>query len=587
MMMVIHRLNRLKWLTAALAISFLLGFDYLRHFVFVAFLHSWPVYAISVAAVVVVILLFNQVMFATLDKMQQHLVQHNRSLSTLNAIAATVSQSLDLDATLNDALDQVLDFAGVDAAGIQLVEGEWLCLKVYRKLPPHLVEAVRTLRVGEGLSGRVAASGEPIVVHEAFSQDPRLSNAVVRQAGFESFACVPLSSKGKVVGVLSLAAYQRRMFSTADLELLSAIGHQIGVAIENAVLHAQVQQQASYLTTLIESSGNAIITVDLQGRILSWNRAAESIYGWTKAEAIGQVIPMVPGHLRDEATQLMDGIIQTGETVANFETQRLRKGDELIPVLVTVSPICDATGNVVRILGISTDMRDRKRLEHDLLRQQRDLAVLHERERLARALHDDVGQVLGYVNMQTQAVRELLATGQTAAADSHLARLADVAQSTHANLREHILGLKLGAVREQPFLPALEAHLQRFSRYDDVHVELNADHARGIRFAPDAATQLLCIIQEALTNTQKHAHAQHVRVSCAVDSDQACITIVDDGQGFDLAQVVRQDGRHFGLRIMRDRAEEIGGQLQVQSCPGQGTTVTVTVPIAEQEGVIR
>jgi PAS domain S-box-containing protein len=583
----LYQIKRLKWLTAALAISFLLGFDYVRHFVFVAFLHSWPAYAISAAAVVALILLFNQVMFATLDKMQQHLVQHNRSLSTLNAIAATVSQSLDLDATLNDALDQIVDFAGVDAAGIQLVEGEWLYLKVYRKLPPHLVEAVRRLRVGEGLPGRVAETGAPIIVDVAFSHDPRLTNEVVRQHGFESFACVPLWSKGAVVGVLSLATYQRRAFSVEDIELLSAIGHQIGVAIENAVLHAEVQQQASYLTTLIESSGNAIITVDLQRRILSWNRAAESIYGWTKAEAIGQVIPMVPGHLRDEAAQLMDRIIQTGETVANFETQRLRKGDEFIPVLVTVSPIRDATGSVHSLLGISTDMRDRKRLEHDLLRQQRDLAVLHERERLARALHDDVGQVLGYVNIQTQAVRELLATGQTAAADSHLARLADVAQATHANFREHILGLKLGAVQEQPFLPALEAYLQRFSRYDDVHVELNADHARDIRFAPDATTQLLCIIQEALTNTQKHAHAQHVRVRCAVDGDQACITIVDDGQGFELDQIMCRDGRHFGLRIMRDRAEEIGGQLLVRSCPGQGTTVTVTAPTAEQEGAIR
>src|SRR5262249_28648072 len=152
----------------------------------------------------------------------------------------------------------------------------------------------------------------------------------------------------------------------------------------------------------------------------------------------------------------------------------------------------------------------RKRLEHDLLRQQRDLVVLHERERLARALHDDIGQVLGYANMQTQAIRELLATGQTAMADSHLARLADVAQATHVNLREHILGLKLGAVREQPFLPALQESLKRFGRYDDVQVELSVDQARDIQLAPDAMTQLLCIIQEALTNTQKHAHARHV-----------------------------------------------------------------------------
>jgi PAS domain S-box-containing protein len=577
-------LHRLKWLTAALVIGFLLGFDYLRHFVFVAFLHSWPVYAISIIAVVAAILVFNEVMFAALGKMQQNLMRQNRRLSTLNAIAATVSQSLDLDATLNDALDQVLDVTGVDAAGIHLVEGEQLLLKTYRNLPADLVEVVRTVRVGEGLSGRVAASGEPLVVHEAFSRDPRLRSEIVRQQAFESFACVPLRSKGTVVGTLSMATYQRRAFSAADLELLNAIGHQIGVAVENAVLHAQVQQQASYLTTLIESSGNAIITVDVAGKVLSWNRAAEAIYGWRKEEAIGQVIPMVPAHLRTEAAQLMEQVLQTGETVANFETQRLRKGGELIPVMVTVSPIRDVSGNLLSLLGISTDMRDNKRLEQALLRQQRDLAVLEERERLARALHDDMGQVLGYVNMQAQAVRELLTAGQMAVADSHLGRLAEVAQAAHADLREHILGLKIGAAQEQPLLPTLEACLEQFRRYDDLHVELHAADLGAVQLAPGAATQLLCIIQEALANARKHAHAQHVRLICGVDGDQLQVTVADDGHGFDLADATRHNGRHFGLRIMHDRAQEIGGHLQVHSLPGEGTTVTITVPIGDRKG---
>lgn len=131
-------------------------------------------------------------------------------------------------------------------------------------------------RVGEGLTGRVAESGQVIVVQEGFSRDPRLSSEIVRQQGFESFTDVPLLSKGKVVGVLSLATYQRREFSAEDLELLSASGNQIGVAVENAGLHAQVQQQASYLNALIESSGNAIITIEPEGKVLSWNQGQSS-----------------------------------------------------------------------------------------------------------------------------------------------------------------------------------------------------------------------------------------------------------------------------------------------------------------------
>jgi nitrate/nitrite-specific signal transduction histidine kinase len=82
------------------------------------------------------------------------------------------------------------------------------------------------------------------------------------------------------------------------------------------------------------------------------------------------------------------------------------------------------------------DITERQRAQAHLLQQQRALAVLEERERLARELHDDLGQVMGYVNVQAQAVRELLATGQTEAADAHLARLTAVVQDAHADLRE-------------------------------------------------------------------------------------------------------------------------------------------------------
>lgn len=578
-------LHRLKWLTAILVVGFMLGFEYVRHFVFIALLHTWLVYLLSVAAVVVLTLAFNQAVFSMLRRMQRNLLQQNRRLSTLNAITATVSQSLDLDETLNDALDKVLDVTGVDAIAIHLLERDRLPLKCYRNLPPHFVKEISDWRVGEGLTGRVAESGQPIVVQEGFSRDPRLSSEIVRQQGFESFTGVPLLSKGKVVGVLSLVTYQRREFSAEDLELLSAIGNQVGVAVENAGLHAQVQQQASYLNALIESSGNAIITADTEGKILSWNRGAELIYDWSKEEAIGQVIPMIPQHLREEAYRWMAQVIQSGKPVYNIETQRLRKDGELIPVMVTVSPIRDASGKIISLLGISTDMQDRKRLEQELLRQQRALAVLEERERLARELHDSLGQILGYVNTQSQATRELLARGQTEAADTHLKRLVEVAQDAHADVREYILSLQTSALTEQGLLPALQGYLQRFSRNNGIQTELLAStEVAEAAFGPNIKVQLMRIVQEAVTNVRKHARAQHIWITFKIDNSHALIAIEDDGCGFDASQTSPEKGRHFGLRIMQERAEEVGGSVQVQSGPGQGTKVTVQVPLRRKEG---
>lgn len=571
-------LQRLKWLTAILVTVFLLIFEYLRHFVWPGLLHTFPAYLISVAAVFLIILFFNQTMFGILDRMQQSVVQQNRRLATLNAIASTVSQTLDLDQTLDQTLQQVSDHMGMDAAAIHLVEGDHLHLAIHRNLTPDLALGVSDIKIGEGLSGRVAATGQPIVVHENFSEDERIYGPV-RPYHFESFACVPLSAKGKVVGVMPMATYRRRTFSPEDMELLSAIGNQVGVAIENARLHAEVQRQAGYLNTVIESSGNAIITLNREGTILTWNHAAETIYGWSRAEAIGQTLPMVPPHLLEEARAMVTRM-EAGETMRNVETQRLRKDGTLIPVMVTASPIVDTASQRVNMLGISTDMREQKRLEQELLNQQRALAVLEERERLARELHDSLGQILGYVNTQTQAAREVLAKGRTDVADGYLKELTQVAQDAHADVREYILSLQTNASRDQRFLPTLRAYLQRFRQSSGIDAELVADDdPRVAELDPAVETQLMRIVQEALTNVRKHAAARQVRVTFRIVEGKAQVQIADDGKGFDPAELAAHDGLHFGQRIMRERAAEIGGTIETQSSAGNGTRIIVTAPL--------
>jgi PAS domain S-box-containing protein len=375
-------------------------------------------------------------------------------------------------------------------------------------------------------------------------------------------------------------ADRHKTFTVTELSLLAAIGNQIGVAVETARLHAQVQQQATYFDTLIESSGNAIITTDPKGKILSWNRGAEIIYGWSKEEAIGQIIPMVPLPLQEEAYHWMAQVVRSGESMYNIETQRLRKGGEQIPVMVTVSPIKDANGRLVSLLGISTDMRDKKRLEQKLLRQQRALAIMEERERLARELHDSLGQIMGYVNAQTQATREMLSKNEIMVADSYLKRLVEVAQEAHADVREHILSLQVSPLKEQGLLPALKGYLHQFSQHNNIQTKLTAsDELANLVIGPNVEIQLMRIVQEAVTNVRKHANAQQVQITFEVDNGQAQIAIEDDGRGFDPTLTSSKSERHFGLKIMQERAKGIGGSVQVQSKPGQGTLVKVNTPL--------
>jgi len=345
----------------------------------------------------------------------------------------------------------------------------------------------------------------------------------------------------------------------------------------NTRLQDELKEQANRLNTIIESSGNAVITMDREGRILSWNRAAEAIYGWRKNDVIGKRYQMVPPELQEETKKMIQRLL-AGETIYNCETVRLRENGERIPVLLTASPICDAAGSVTGFLGISTDLRERKQLEQAIVQQQRMLATLEERDRLARELHDGLGQVLGFMNTQSQAIRELLLRGDEASALACLKELTEVAQDAHADVRDYILSLKSDTRRES-LLVDLRAYLDRYGRLTGIKTRLNISEALGsVSFSPEVEMQLMRIIQEALTNARKHAHAKNMVVSIQPDEQGLVVNMVDDGAGFDMQQFDQDDGRHFGMRIMRERAATCGCRIDIHSEQGKGTQVSVTVP---------
>lgn len=337
-------------------------------------------------------------------------------------------------------------------------------------------------------------------------------------------------------------------------------------------------EQTRYLNLLIESSGNAIITTSIDGQILSWNRAAEDIYGWPKTEAVGKMLPMVPPETRIEAMSIIERL-KAGETIRNIETIRMRRDGARIPVMLTASPIRDEAGSVIGVMGISTDLRERQRLERELLAQQRSTAVLQERERLARELHDDIGQVLGYINTQSQAVSALFEQRQPEAAATLALRLTEVAQEAHGNVRNYILGLQTSINVEGGVVPALLTYAERFGRSNGLLVDASATpEARSLDVKPAAAAQLMRVAQEALTNVRKHACAKQVRVSAEAADGCIRLRIEDDGRGFDVAALAREAETHFGQRIMRERMADVGGTVTVDSAPGKGTRVVITAP---------
>lgn len=181
---------------------------------------------------------------ATLERSRE-LQERNRELAAVNAVAAAISQHLDLGTVMTEALDHVLAVSDAEVGEIFLLDeaSEDMILALHRGPFPDAFRTVNRFKRGEGFPGQVALTGQPLVSVN-LSGDMRYLRREVIQAGFNSYACIPLFAKGKVVGTLDLASRNPTAFDHSSLALLEGVGHQIGVAVENARLYKQVTQLA-------------------------------------------------------------------------------------------------------------------------------------------------------------------------------------------------------------------------------------------------------------------------------------------------------------------------------------------------------
>ena len=208
-----------------------------------------------------------------------------------------------------------------------------------------------------------------------------------------------------------------------------------------------------------------------------------------------------------------------------------------------------------------------------------DRAVLEERERIARELHDGLAQVLGYINTQTQAVKKLLESRRIGEATSELDAMGAVSREVYADVREAIVGLRTPA---EGLVPTIREYLSRLPRMSGCDVELRVeDEAEDVALIPSTEIQLVRIVQEALSNVRKHAGASHVAVIVEAGADDVAVEIVDDGRGFDPMLLDRTGWPRLGLQTMRERAQAIGGAFDVVSAPGEGTRIAVHVPVSK------
>jgi signal transduction histidine kinase len=315
--------------------------------------------------------------------------------------------------------------------------------------------------------------------------------------------------------------------------------------------------------TVIDQMREGMFVLDGNGRIMDLNPAAEKILGVSAANARGACLAgFLPSWNQGQSEITLDA----GKAIMHFA--------------VHGSALSDRRGLQVGRLVLLYDVTGQKQAQAKVVEQQRALATLQERDRVAKELHDTLGQVLGYIKMQAEVALTFLERDAPSEAKRRMARLAAAAQDAQGDVREYILAARTGIAANDNFLVTLEKYLQCFSNIHGIAAKLDvSSELAKAAFEPMVEAQLLRIIQEALSNVRKHARATGVDIRISASDGHAETIIQDDGIGFDPTLVESDLGQKYGLRLMRERAREVGGAVQIHATPGAGTRVVVSVPL--------
>ncbi len=542
--------------------------------------------------------------------LERRVAERTKELATLNAVAQTVSRSLELEAMLTATLDKVLEALEFESGAIYLKD-----LKTDElQMACHcgLSDAFRRVVAKGMISARAAESGNPIIIDD-LSKEPDAPKEVVEE-GYRSVASIPLLSKGQVQGVLTAASRQLRRFRQQDVDLLLSIGHQIGVAIENARFFEAEQRRAEQFRVISEVGRRitSILAVDeLLGQMARLIQEAFNYYHVTIGLVEGDEVvynagagplwddpqfQLQPARLKVGEEGITGWVADTGDLLLVPDVSQepryvWMRGSETRSELTL--PV-KAKGEVIGVLDVQSDQLDAfdesdllvlQSLAHQaavaienarLFEQAQQAAVMQERNRLARELHDAVTQTLFSASLIAEALPAIWESDQDEG-QQLLQDLRQLSRGALAEMRTLLMELRPAALVEANLGDLLRQLGEAVAGRMGVPVTVTVEDQHEL--PPDVHVALYRIAQEALNNVVKHARASQVAVSLRGLLTPPMIGgvelhITDDGRGFD-PSCVPSDHLGLGLGIIRERAEAIGATLNIESQPGHGTQVMV------------
>ncbi len=477
--------------------------------------------------------------------------------------------------------------------------------------PRRLVE--RALDAERGIDLWMTAGGDPraIASVETTTDEALASPDLLRRTDVLNFGGTVLTLAYSADGRPSATGAQRAAGTVLAAGLIAsfafaALVHALmrgrsGATADSGASSRGILNEARMMG-IIRSSMEAIITIDEKQTVVIFNPMAEQVFGVSAMEAIGAPLSrFIPERFRAAHARHVDQFGVTGVSERQMGRQRvlfgLRASGEEFPIEASISQIRDASGKLYTVM--LRDITERLRAENALKQSREELRELsanlqnvreEEKTRIARELHDDLGQQLTALKMDLSVVEQQLRVPGRAQPDegmlSHLQGMRRLIDATVASVRRIAADLRPVMLDDLGLVPAIEWLANDFTNRYGIDVERHIETG-GLTFTSAGATTLFRIVQEALTNVARHADATRVALRLDIEDGFCVLRVADNGRGAAPGGTVHED-KSFGLIGIRERAHMLGGTVTIDTALARGFSITVALPLStvQQETLI-
>lgn len=506
-------------------------------------------------------------------------------LAAINTVAATVSQSLDLDKTLKTALKAVLDVVGAEAGGISLIDEQAaeVVLRAQQGWPHDFVSTPMRIPIGKGMSGKVILSNDVVVDNDL---DGKEELAVPRflDEKFRAIAMAPMHARGKIIGILSIMSNQPNSFSEEVTKVLKAIADTVGVALDNARLYETTAEHETRLNAIFHSTADGMIVTDQNGRISLINRAAETIFDVDSNKLIGTPLREAPIHPKVRESLLFALSSNTGENKSFEAVVENRKVLSCLVLPVYIESQVDQNRQNDGWAIVVQDISHIREAEF-------------QRAEFIRAAAHDMKNPLGVAMSSLNMLEDFYASGDATAKEiirialNGVHRLQDLIDDL-LNLEqiESGYGVNMTEFDLAEMIKDTCDEMKLLLKDKNLHYVLELDPQVPLIYADQRWVKRAFL--NYLDNAAKYTNAgDQIKVRTFKNDSVLHIEVVDHGPGIPMESQKRLFERFYrvaddtikgtglGLAIVKSVAEKHGGTVYVQSQKDQGSTFGMTLSL--------